>query len=146
LQIDLALAAATIAQRYPDFPGLDAAHEVTLTAGQMLYLPAGWFHEVTSSSGSSDAAHVAVNFWFHPPDNLDPGSATSRPYLSGYWSDLWNERVRRNGWADALLVPLLDAAAGATSMAPDCARSRQSRGGVPPAALSQGPAKMKRER
>jgi hypothetical protein len=28
----------------------------------MLYLPAGWFHQVTSSEGR----HVAVNFWWLP--------------------------------------------------------------------------------
>lgn len=42
---------------------------VDLEPGEMLYLPAGWFHEVTSfgdSSKSSDV-HVAVNYWFIPP-------------------------------------------------------------------------------
>ena len=49
-----------------------------------LYPLIGWFHEVTSfpcgSSGGegpepSEAGrggHLAVNYWFHPPDNLDP--------------------------------------------------------------------------
>ncbi|GAV53705.1 hypothetical protein ZYGR_0AK02070 [Zygosaccharomyces rouxii] len=42
---------------------------VELEPGEMLYLPAGWFHEVTSfgdSSKSSDV-HIAVNYWFVPP-------------------------------------------------------------------------------
>jgi hypothetical protein len=59
----------------------------------MLYLPASWWHEVTSEAyapagtnlgrgatsekegnGTSEAAdanvHMALNWWFHPPDNL----------------------------------------------------------------------------
>ncbi|PWN20635.1 hypothetical protein BCV69DRAFT_282855 [Microstroma glucosiphilum] len=58
---------------------------VDLLPGQMLYLPASWWHEVTSeahaptgkeSNGTSEAAeanvHMALNWWFHPPDNLTP--------------------------------------------------------------------------
>ena len=33
-----------------------------LEAGEMLYMPAGWFHEV-----SSVGQHCALNYWFHPP-------------------------------------------------------------------------------
>ena len=40
---------------------------VELNPGQMLYLPASWFHEVTSSS-SGVAPHMALNYWMHPPD------------------------------------------------------------------------------
>lgn len=61
-------------------------------AGQMLFLPAGWFHDVTSLSAASPAVspapasspaaassstlHMAFNYWFHPPDRPD----FSRPY------------------------------------------------------------------
>ncbi|KAI0920164.1 hypothetical protein AcV5_009977 [Taiwanofungus camphoratus] len=49
---------------------------VELSAGEMLYLPASWWHEVTSSSPSnssqeqedSSAVHMAFNYWFYPPD------------------------------------------------------------------------------
>lgn len=58
--------------------------EVHLRPGQMLYLPAGWYHEVTSYCDESDNAqsmesgnvndnetdanvHMALNYWFHPP-------------------------------------------------------------------------------
>jgi hypothetical protein len=43
---------------------------VDLKAGDMLYLPTSWFHEVTSFSDeeSSDNVHIALNYWFHPPD------------------------------------------------------------------------------
>jgi hypothetical protein len=43
---------------------------VHLKAGQSLYLPAGWFHEVTSQS-KKDHYHMALNYWFHPPDKFD---------------------------------------------------------------------------
>ncbi|EST06887.1 JmjC [Kalmanozyma brasiliensis GHG001] len=59
--------------------------EVYLKPGQMLYLPASWYHEVTSSSlpplheqqnpddptEESSKVHMALNYWFHPPDALD---------------------------------------------------------------------------
>ncbi|THW26261.1 Clavaminate synthase-like protein [Aureobasidium pullulans] len=42
---------------------------VDLKAGDMLYLPTSWFHEVTSfSDESDDNLHIALNYWFHPPD------------------------------------------------------------------------------
>ena len=50
----------------PHFSTLDARDvktpcvEVTVRAGEMLYLPAGWWHEVTSFSGDA-GAHMAFN-------------------------------------------------------------------------------------
>ena len=52
--------------------------KVTIKAGECLYLPAGWFHNVTSYGGNptddslkgNDAIHMAINYWFYPPDNL----------------------------------------------------------------------------
>ncbi|KAJ8609377.1 hypothetical protein MRB53_039142 [Persea americana] len=41
--------------------------EFVLEAGQMLYLPASYLHEVISMSGAHDF-HMAVNYWFYPPD------------------------------------------------------------------------------
>jgi jumonji domain-containing protein 7 len=41
---------------------------ITVEAGQMLYLPAGWFHQVKQECGTWDdgsaAPCVAVNYWF----------------------------------------------------------------------------------
>ena len=58
-----------------DFPKLrkvKAPFVVELSAGEMLYLPASWWHEVTSSSaGDGDAVHMAFNYWFYPPNKLD---------------------------------------------------------------------------
>ena len=47
------------------------AFEFELHAGEMLYLPCGWFHEVRSYGNSKEGGHLALNYWFHPPDNLD---------------------------------------------------------------------------
>ena len=38
---------------------------VEVNAGELIYIPAGWWHEVTSFD-----FHVALNFWTIPPDNL----------------------------------------------------------------------------
>ena len=60
---------------------MKAAQEVELEAGQMLYLPAGWFHEVTSFSEAPSQTHLALNYWFQPPDNLDASPAgMAKPY------------------------------------------------------------------
>jgi hypothetical protein len=59
--VDLSRPQAELAN---EFPLLAAAtcFEVTVNAGQTLYLPAGWFHEVTSF-GSKDG-HMALNYWW----------------------------------------------------------------------------------
>jgi hypothetical protein len=64
-----------------DVPDSEGYREciITLKAGEMLYLPAGWFHCVTSFSTStqqeddstkSGQVHMALNYWYHPPDQL----------------------------------------------------------------------------
>ena len=55
----------------------------------MLYLPAGWFHEVTSEGGGREG-HCAFNYWFHPPDAQPP--SFSSPYASDFWRKDWNSR------------------------------------------------------
>jgi len=76
---------------------------VELEAGDVLYLPAGWFHEVKSRGDSDDGAsdddadianvgvHMAVNYWLHPPD-VDDASSFERPYLSRFWQRDWEAR------------------------------------------------------
>jgi hypothetical protein len=125
-QVDVNLPEEDLRQRYPAFPGVGAALEVMLEAGQMLYVPASWFHEVTSFGCGTGSMHAAVNFWFHPPDRLgataDSQQAASarsaaqarataqdgvqRPYSSDFWPCMWNARVARHGWDAALAVPL----------------------------------------
>lgn len=55
--------------------------EVFLRPGQMLYLPASWYHEVTSYCEAEDSSkgkgnanfHMALNYWFHPPTAVPKG-------------------------------------------------------------------------
>lgn len=68
------------------WPSFFRAHRITvdLKPGEMLYLPAGWFHEVTSygDNDSSDKnVHVAANYWFVPPTGHQIGNV----YLDEYW-------------------------------------------------------------
>ncbi|CAE7673778.1 jmj4 [Symbiodinium microadriaticum] len=37
---------------------------VELDPGDILFLPTGWFHQVSSSGGQ----HMAINYWWRPPD------------------------------------------------------------------------------
>jgi hypothetical protein len=84
-----------------DYPLFSSCKEciVELKAGQTLYLPAGWFHEVTSFGDEDVSAspreqlrlvdcnelHMAVNYWFHPPDAL---TNFEEPYEhSSYWRE-----------------------------------------------------------
>ena len=55
---------------------------VDLKPGQMLYVPASWFHEVTSY-GSHGSPHIAFNYWMHPPDGQD----AMEPYVD---TEVWN--------------------------------------------------------
>ncbi|KAI9096434.1 cupin-like domain-containing protein [Phlyctochytrium arcticum] len=75
-----------------DFPLLakSTGIDFTLKESEMLYLPAGWFHEVQSSGTSSaeqDAnIHIAFNYWFAPPVT----NKFAQPYEDKYWSDWFN--------------------------------------------------------
>lgn len=105
MQVDLGLNAHLLQRQFPNFPAADERAEVTVHAGQMLYMPAGWFHEVTSYSSAAKETHVAVNYWFHPPDNLAPRSTgKSFPYTCDYWPALWNERLAHHDWGAGLRV------------------------------------------
>ena len=61
----------------------------TIKAGEMLYLPAGFFHEVISFNTPETNHHLAVNYWYYPP-KLD-GTFES-PYEDDYWRERW-ERI-----------------------------------------------------
>ncbi|ONH67140.1 JmjC domain-containing protein 4 [Cyberlindnera fabianii] len=67
------------------WPKFFAAKRMTvfLKPGQMLFLPAGWFHEVTSfgasDKDSTDNIHIALNYWYSPPDNRQ------KVYSDQYW-------------------------------------------------------------
>ncbi len=67
---------------------------VEMGAGDRLYMPCGWFHDVTSSG-----THCALNFWFHPPD----APHFDAPYRSAaFWRAEWRARARQ---VAALPVP-----------------------------------------
>lgn len=83
-----------------DFPHLNRAHPlvVELKAGEMLYLPASWFHEVSSFSGEADGSelsavgsnlHLAINYWFHPPTQPD----FQQPYEDDYWKEYFKRKI-----------------------------------------------------
>ena len=66
--------------------------EVNIEVGEILWLPAGWFHEVTSMTTAAAATagvaqdteqigHLAFNYWFHPPYS----DAFEHPYRSDFW-------------------------------------------------------------
>jgi hypothetical protein len=83
--IDPALPLEVNRSKYPHFAQHARECLVNLTPGEILYLPASWFHCVTSSSSSSPCGtttgtstkeeedgglHIAINYWYYPPDNL----------------------------------------------------------------------------
>ena len=93
-RIDLTQPRDQLLQQFPRFAAVaDTMIECTLRAGEMLYLPAGWFHEVSSFGASTESSaqpqHMALNYWFHPPDN----DSFERPYKSGFWPKDWRDRV-----------------------------------------------------
>lgn len=77
------------------FPGLLDMNKmvVELKPGEMLYLPCGWFHEVSSfgieeAGEPLDHVHIAVNYWMVPPNNLED---MNRCYKDGYYSQDWEQ-------------------------------------------------------
>jgi len=76
--------------------------DVTLEPGDMMFLPCGWFHEVTSTDAEEGGGHLAVNYWYHPPDKLDGDHCM--PYSSTFWLDDWRVRCKD----DPVLQRLVD--------------------------------------
>ncbi|CAE7611771.1 glnA3 [Symbiodinium sp. CCMP2592] len=65
----------------------------TLKVGDLLYLPASWFHEVISYGGDA-GGHLALNLWMAPPRVNSP---LERPYEDGFWEDLYCSLERARG-------------------------------------------------
>jgi Cupin-like domain len=66
---------------------------VTLQAGDALYIPSGWFHEVESmGSSADDSLHMAINYWYHPPDAITGVTNFAQPYRSQFWPRDWEAR------------------------------------------------------
>lgn len=49
----------------------------------MLYLPASWYHQVSSFGDF----HYAINIWMHPPNNSD----FDKPYKSDFWEKRYEQ-------------------------------------------------------
>ncbi|KAG5418612.1 hypothetical protein I9W82_004140 [Candida metapsilosis] len=77
------------------FPGFLQLNQMTvwLNSGEMLYLPASWFHEVSSfGTGNQDdeentGVHIALNYWFVPPNTDDFENC----YKDQYWEQDWQQ-------------------------------------------------------
>ena len=64
---------------------------VDLRAGEALWLPAGWAHEVVSFSDDSEDSHCAVNWWFYPAAEK---STAEQPYADGFWQSVFDAQMR----------------------------------------------------
>ena len=79
-----------------DFPKLLEAKAAFCEchAGDILYLPASWFHEVRSISKNETTAakgHMAFNYWFHPPDAEND---FENPYTTDFWPNDFQDRFK----------------------------------------------------
>ena len=87
-KIDLTQDREEILKTFPDF---SKATSMTceVKSGQMLYLPASWFHCVTSFNlpNEKESGHIAFNYWFHPPDN----PSYEMPYQDKFWPQIFKE-------------------------------------------------------
>ena len=72
------------------FPRVQSAprHDFVLEAGEVLYLPPGWWHYVESLSDS-----INVNYWWWSPAPCGPSAGSAR--------ELWQALARRWGRAAA---------------------------------------------
>lgn len=64
----------------------------TLKAGEMLYLPASFFHEVISFNTDEASHHMAVNYWYYPPSSE---GSFEQPYEDDFWKDRWDRLAEK---------------------------------------------------
>jgi hypothetical protein len=76
----------SIKQEFPDWAASSEGTEVRLEEGDLFYLPAGWFHEVTSTCGKSSPVHIAINHWFDP-GSIRQASTMEQPQPTDSWAD-----------------------------------------------------------
>ena len=62
-RLDLRLPSAQLLKRFPRHASA-TRYEVVLRPGEVLFLPAWWWHEVTTLECGSDGLCVSTNFWF----------------------------------------------------------------------------------
>ena len=78
-----------IAKEFPLYSEVQGQQvQCEVKQGEMLYLPASWFHEVTSYGAQEGTGHMAFNYWVHPPD----GSSFEHPYADPFWQEEWTSR------------------------------------------------------
>ncbi|KAH8093103.1 Clavaminate synthase-like protein [Cristinia sonorae] len=82
---------ASLPSPYTNLKKTCQPYVVHLTAGQMLYLPASWWHEVTSTSTNDDGVHMAFNYWFYP----STGKTFEEPYEDALVWDYLKARERK---------------------------------------------------
>eukprot|EP00941_MAST-03F_sp_MAST-3F-sp1_P006255 g6255.t1 len=113
-KVNVHLKSAKLKKQFPKFYKAQSEREtfVTLHENEMLFLPAGWFHEVSSLSRSDEkcrddfsceaedsvtgvanvgkCGHFAMNFWFHPPTETN----FDTPYgEDSFWHRDWEHRI-----------------------------------------------------
>ena len=99
--------------------------EAEVNVGEVLYLPAGWFHEVTSLSATSEGdasvmgkvkekkrgatggkrassdreggGHLALNYWFHPP--VGEGNNSSAYMFETPYGSVARQKMWESDWA-----------------------------------------------
>lgn len=85
--------AETLHREFPLFKSANAAF-CELSVGEMLFLPASWFHEVESfGGGAANGGHLALNYWYHPPDAFE---SFATPYSSPFWPRDWAQRMAQS--------------------------------------------------
>ncbi|GMH79976.1 hypothetical protein TrST_g2807 [Triparma strigata] len=78
-------------------PMPEGAFEIELQAGDCLFLPAGWYHQVQSGAAegkSNKGYHAAFNFWFHPPSS--DGTFGNSYGMNGFWKEEMEARIKEN--------------------------------------------------
>eukprot|EP00438_Fugacium_kawagutii_P006995 Skav233392 [mRNA] locus=scaffold1038:208791:209873:+ [translate_table: standard] len=79
---------STMSSRWPIPKVLEGRHiTANLRVGDLLYLPASWFHEVISF-GADSGGHLALNLWMAPPHQ---GSTFQVPYEDGFWESFFEK-------------------------------------------------------
>jgi hypothetical protein len=67
---------------FPDYYKA-SKHEFTIRAGEMLFIPAGWYHWVFSDIQDENEINYAVNYWFLPINDWDCGKgSTTLPHVT----------------------------------------------------------------
>ena len=109
--------------------------DVDVRAGEMLFLPASWFHEVTSFS--SAGGHIAFNYWMHPARHGAPFDA---PYEDDFWARRYAQLSKAGaGAAKSAAQPAAVAGLGHVEQRDRVVVELLAARGAPPTATAFGP-------